>query len=54
VAIDLQIYSHAKCGRCANRRPKIKAPRYKVKAQHRGYEYRIVRTCPVCGFVETF
>jgi hypothetical protein len=45
--IDLQLYRHAKCGRCQHRG-------LKVKAQHSGRQYRVLGTCPACSHEEAF
>jgi hypothetical protein len=46
--IDLQFYSHAKCGGCGRRT-------LTVKAQHKGKEhYRILAVCRSCNCEQTF
>ena len=49
VAVDLQLYGHARCGRCHHRT-------LSVKAQHRRCvgSYRVLGTCRSCKHEETF
>jgi len=49
VAFDLQLYGHARCGRCHHRT-------LSVKAQHRRCvgSYRVLGTCRTCKHEETF
>jgi hypothetical protein len=48
VALDLQLYAHAYCGRCKRRTLTVKPQR-----RRRG-DYRVLATCRNCKFEESF